>query len=77
MTPREWYPAPVVAELLHITRRRLSDLLAPHRERCHLARDGRHPRLVLWVPAPVVRQLRKERRSVWLARMPAPESEKS
>lgn len=71
MTPGsapEWYEAPKVADLLHVTRRHLQRLLTPHRDRCHLARDGRHPRLVLWVPALVVRQLREERRSVWRSR---------
>jgi hypothetical protein len=38
-------------------------LLKPYRGRCHRARRGKHPRLTLWVPIDVVRELDRERQN--------------
>lgn len=56
-----WYTIHEVAAVLHVQRMTAWRLLRPHRARCHLARAGSHPRLVLWVPAQVVRQLEADR----------------
>ncbi len=63
---KPWYTAYQVAALLHISRRQVRRLLRSYRSRCHVARDGRHARHVLWVPAQLVKELVAEREAVWL-----------
>lgn len=62
---KPWYTLAEVAALLHVGIRTTRRLLAPYREQCHLARKGRHPRLVLWVPVEVFAEIRKKRGDVW------------
>jgi len=64
---KAWFTAAEVAELLHVGARTMRRLIRPHRAQCHLARNGANPRLVLWVPASVVRELRDARRMLWKA----------
>lgn len=64
---KQWYKRSEVAALLHVGERTTYRLLSPHRNRCHMARDGNHPRLVLWVPAAVVNELREARKMLWHA----------
>ncbi len=64
---REWYTLAEIAALLHVGERTTRRLLRPHRSRCHLARKGTHPRLVLWVPVAVVTELREARKELWRA----------
>lgn len=61
MNERPWYTLREVAEALHLRPRTTRRLLQPFRQRCHLARAGAHPRLVLWVPAFVVLELQRAR----------------
>ena len=68
MSARAWFTVREVALLLHVGRLTAWRLLRPYRERCHLAREGSHPRLVLWIPSAVVASLRQERRAMWRGR---------
>lgn len=63
-----WFTVGDVALLLHVGRLTAWRILKPYRDRCHLAREGSHPRLVLWIPSAVVQALRQERRAMWRAR---------
>lgn len=56
---KAWYTLGEVAAVLHVARMTAWRQLRPFRAQCHLARAGTHPRLVLWVPADVVRQLER------------------
>jgi len=56
-----WYTLREIAAVLHLRPRTARRLLAPYRMRCHLAREGSHPRLVLWVPGAVVVELERAR----------------
>jgi hypothetical protein len=56
-----WYTVPDLAEQLHVRPRTAWGLVRPYRHRCHLGRDGSHPRKVLWIPADVVRSIQKAR----------------
>lgn len=67
MSAKLWYTVREIALLLHVTRLTAWRLLEPYRARCHLAREGSHPRLVLWVPSAVVSDLRRDRRERWRA----------
>ena len=64
---KEWYTISELADLLHVGGRTTLRLLEPHRGRCHLARRGKNPRLVLWVPAAVVAELCEARKAMWKA----------
>lgn len=64
---KEWYTIPELAELLHVGGRTTLRLLEPHRAQCHLARRGKNPRLVLWIPASVVSEICDERKATWRA----------
>lgn len=61
---QRWYTVRQIASLLHLRPLTAWRLVRPHRSKCHLARNGPHPRLVLWVPATVVRALSRERAAV-------------
>jgi hypothetical protein len=61
MSEKPWLTLGEVAARLHVARMTAWRLLRPFRGRCHLARAGSHPRLVLWVPAEVLRELESER----------------
>lgn len=65
---QQWFTVRDVAALLHVQRLTAWRLLRAHRSACHLARDGQHPRLVLWVPATVVDALRADRSRWWKTR---------
>ena len=58
---REWFTVAEVAERLHVEHITAWRLVRPHRARCHLARNGPHPRLLLWVPASVLESLEESR----------------
>ena len=58
-TASRWYTVAAVAERLHVRPITAWRRLKPYRLRCHLARNGSHPRRVLWVPADVVRALER------------------
>ena len=77
MSARAWFTVREVALLLHVGRLTAWRLLRPYRERCHLAREGSHPRLVLWIPGAVVTELRRERRDMWRGRFHGEPSEQS
>lgn len=62
---KPWYTLAEVADMLHVGTRTTRRLLAPYRGQCHLARKGRHPRLVLWIPGSVVSVLVEARQEVW------------
>lgn len=64
---KEWYTLAELAELLHVGGRTTLRLLEPHRGRCHLARKGQNPRLVLWIPAAVVGEISEARKAQWRA----------
>lgn len=68
MSGKPWYTVGEVAVVLHVQRMTAWRLLRPYRERCHLARAGRHPRLYLWVPVDVVEELRASRSQWWRTR---------
>lgn len=57
MSEKVWFTLGEVAATLHVSRLAAWRVLRPFRGRCHLARAGPHPRLVLWVPVAVVRQI--------------------
>lgn len=59
---KDWYTLAELASELHVGGRTAIRLLAPYRGACHLGRNGRHPRLVLWIPASVVQELCDARR---------------
>lgn len=61
MSGQRWYTVEEVAEELHVRPLTAWRLVRPYRDRCHLARKGRHPRRVLWIPEAVLRQLREAR----------------
>lgn len=67
-----WYTLREVAAVLHLRPRTTRRLLAPYRQRCHLAREGSHPRLVLWIPGAIVLELERAR---GLAEASAPEQQ--
>lgn len=56
-----WYTVLDLADQLHVKPRTAWGLVKPYRHRCHLGRDGSHPRKVLWIPADVVRSIEKGR----------------
>ena len=62
---KAWFTIPEIAALLHVGGRTTLRLLTPYRAKCHLARRGKNPRLVLWVPAAVVTELCNARRELW------------
>lgn len=66
---KQWYTLAEIATLLHVSVRTAVRLVDPYRDRgyCHLARNGKHPRLVLWVPVAIVRQICEARQVVWRA----------
>lgn len=70
---KAWYTVGEVAVMLHVQRITAWRLLRPHRDRCHLARHGTHPRLCLWVPVAVVEQLQASRSVWWKTRGAGPE----
>lgn len=63
--PKAWYTVDDIASLLHVSRRQVQRLVRPHDARCHLARAGRAPRLLKWVPREVVMELVEQR--AWYA----------
>jgi hypothetical protein len=64
LTTKYWYSVADLAARYHVSEKTVRlHILPPHRGRCHLARRGRHPRLLLWIPAEVVRLLDRERRA--------------
>lgn len=54
-----WFTLHAVADRLHVGWLTAWRLVRPHRDKCHLARKGSHPRLVLWVPAEVVAEIER------------------
>ncbi len=64
-TASRWFTISEVAAYLHLSRRSVWRLLGPYREHLHLARLGRHPRQLTFVPSTIVRRLISER--PWLA----------
>lgn len=64
---KPWYTLAEVAAMLHVGTRTTRRLLAPYRDKCHLARKGQHPRLLLWIPGSVVTALCEGRREMWSA----------
>lgn len=71
MTEKVWFTVAEVAEVLHLQPTTAWRLVRPYRARCHLARNGRHPRLHLWVPLSVVEALKADRARVWVGDMAA------
>ncbi len=65
MTEKVWYTIRELAELLHLQPRTARRLVRSYRSRCHLARNGSHPRLMLWVPVDVVGEIIAERLPAW------------
>lgn len=61
MTEKVWFTVEELAARLHVQRITAWRLLRPYRARCHLGRNGSHPRLVLWVPSAVVNEISAER----------------
>jgi hypothetical protein len=59
--PRAWFTVAELAERFHVEPITAWRLVRPYRARCHLARNGPHPRHVLWVPASVVEELERGR----------------
>jgi hypothetical protein len=60
-TAQYWFSVEDLAALWHIKAQMVRLLLKPHRGRCHLARRGKRPERVLWIPVEVVRALDRER----------------
>ena len=60
-----WLTLAQVADALHVSTRWARELVRPYRDRCHIARRGDHPRLLLWIPHAVLTQLLAERQ--WYA----------
>ena len=56
---REWYRVRDLAGCFHRSPRTIRRLVRPYRAHCHLDRDGRHPRKVLWIPRIVAKQIEK------------------
>lgn len=54
---KPWYTVKELASLLHRSPRTIGRLIRPYRDQCHLARQGSHPRKVLWIPLPVAYEL--------------------
>ena len=54
------YTVKEIAAILHRAPKTVRALLKPHRAKCALAREGRHPRLILYVPESVVLLLESE-----------------
>ena len=54
---RPWYTIRQLADLLHRRPRTIRHLVRPYRPECHLDRDGRHPRKVLWIPGDVAQKI--------------------
>ncbi len=52
-----WYTVREIALLLHRAPKTIRSLLKPYRTRCRLAREGRNPRRVLYIPESVARQV--------------------
>jgi len=65
VTEKVWYTVRELAELLHVRPLTAWRLVRPYRSRCHLARDGRHPRRSLFVPVEVVGEIIAERTPAW------------
>lgn len=64
-TSQYWFCVDDLMALWHLSGKMVHTLLQPHRGRCHLARRGRQPRLVLWVPIEVVRTINNDRKAMW------------
>jgi hypothetical protein len=62
---KPWYTMREVEARLHVRPRTAWRLVRPYRSRCHLARGGQHPRLLLWVPRSVLRELEEGRIATW------------
>lgn len=60
-TTKYWWCVADLAERWHVSPQMVRLLLKPYRGRCHRARRGKHPRLLLWVPLAVVATLDRER----------------
>lgn len=61
MTGARWYTVRELAELLRVKPRTAWLKVRPYRDRCRRGRNGSHPRMVLWIPAEVVRVIEKGR----------------
>lgn len=56
-----WYTVSELADRLRLRPRTAWLLVRPYRDQCRLARNGSHPRRVLWIPSAVVRAIEKQR----------------
>ena len=56
-----WFTVEDLASRLHLAVETARKLVRPFRARCHLARKGSHPRLVLWIPRDVVLKIERQR----------------
>lgn len=64
VTAQFWWTTDQLGARWHISEKRVRELLVPHRGQCHLARRGKNPRLVLWIPIDVVKRLDRDRREL-------------
>lgn len=69
-----WYTVQELADRLHLRPKTVRRILRPYRDRCHLARNGSHPRLVLWVPLAVVLSIEKARKALIFESLSSPSS---
>lgn len=57
MQAQTWYTVKQLGALLHRSPKTVRNLIQPYRDQCHLAREGSHPRKVLWIPRQVAQTL--------------------
>jgi hypothetical protein len=58
---QQWFTVRELAARLHLAPFTTRQLVKPFREYCHLARQGSHPRRVLWIPLDVVLAIERQR----------------
>jgi hypothetical protein len=69
-----WFTVQDLAVRLHLKPKTVRRIVRPYRDRCHLARNGSHPRKVLWVPLEVVRAIEKAREALFAKSLSRPSS---
>jgi hypothetical protein len=57
---QQWFTIRELAARLHLSTGTTHRLVKPFREHCHLAREGSHPRLVLWIPVAVALAIERQ-----------------
>ena len=60
-----WFTVEDLALRWHLAPKTARKLLRPFRRRCHLARRGAHPRLILWIPRDAVLSIERSRGRLW------------